>query len=102
MGSLQSRGARSTPRIGVCSAEMKEAVIPLVSLVLLLLPSLSPSQLIGNRGVISNLPDNFAYRDEETMEASRQVSEFARQYQPLADHEAQVNRLVEVQKLQPP
>merc|ERR1712126_323079 len=98
MGRIQSSRARSTPSIGVCSAEMKEAVIPLVSLVLLLLPSPTPSQLVGNRGVISDLPDNFAYRDEETMEASRHVSEFARQYQPLADHEAQVNRLVEVQK----
>lgn len=73
---------------------MKEAV---VSLVLLLLPLPHLAQLTGHRGVIS-LPDNFEYRDEETRLASQRAAAFARRVQTLADHEAQENRLKEVQK----
>jgi len=73
---------------------MKEAVL---SLVLLLLPLPNLAQLTGHRGVIS-LPDNFEYRDEETRLASQRVAAYARRVQTLTDHEAQENRLREVQK----
>merc|ERR1712055_544141 len=98
MGALTSVRARredSQQRAwSVPSKDMKEAVL---GLVLLILPLPTPSQLIGHRGVIS-LPDNFEYRDEETMRASRDVADYALRYQPLIYHEAQQNRLIEVQK----
>jgi len=73
---------------------MKEAVF---SLVLLLLPLPNLAQLTGHRGVVP-LPDNFEYRDGETRLASQQVAAFARRFQSLGDHEAQENRLREVQR----
>merc|ERR1712106_11332 len=89
MGRQRAAITRSAP-----TSTMKEAV---VSLVLLLLPLPNLAQLTGHRGVVS-LPDNFEYRDEETRLASQRVAAFAMRVQPLTDHEAQENRLKEVQK----
>jgi len=53
--------------------------------------SVGYSQLIGSRGVFT-LPEGQYYRDEETVQASKDVARFARSYQVNADQSASQNR----------
>ena len=50
-------------------------------LLILVYTSTSSAQLIGSRGVIT-LREGVEYRDPETVEASEQVANFAREFQP--------------------
>ena len=43
------------------------------------------SQLIGSRGVIK-LKEGVEYRDAETVDSSKAVARFAKQYQPYIDN----------------
>jgi len=96
MGAVREGTAtQEQPGCRVSSPMMKEAVHGLV--LLLLQPLLLQAQLVGHRGVIS-LPDNFEYRDEETRAAALAVAEFALAEQPLTDHQAEINKLTEIQK----
>merc|ERR1712180_156998 len=78
----------------ILTAIMKEAVL---SLVLLLLPLPNVSQLVGNRGVVP-LPDDFEYRDSETLEAARAAAAFSLKFQPKQDRIIRQNRRNEARK----
>merc|ERR1711962_1620485 len=78
----------------ILTANMKEAVL---SLVLLLLPLPNVSQLVGNRGVVP-LPENFEYRDSETLEAARAAAAFSLKFQPKQDRIIRQNKLNEAKK----
>merc|ERR1719370_1179607 len=77
------------------SSTRKEAVLG--SLLALISWQPSQAQLIGNRGVVS-LPGSFQYRDPGTVAAAQAVAAFAVHYQPLVNHKAAENRLLEAQK----
>merc|ERR1712058_52871 len=78
----------------ILTANMKEAVL---SLVLLLLPLPNVSQLVGNRGVVRH-PDDFKYRDSETLEAARAAAAFSLKFQPKQDRIITQNKLNEARK----
>merc|ERR1712058_44853 len=78
----------------ILTTNMKEAVL---SLVLLLLPLPNVSQLVGNRGVV-RLPDDFEYRDSETLEAARAAAAFSLKFQPKQERIIRQNKLNEERK----
>merc|ERR1712098_79630 len=78
----------------ILTANMKEAVLPLV---LLLLPLPNVSQLVGNRGVVT-IPDDFEYRDSETLEAARAAAAFSSKFQPKQERIIRQNRRNEARK----
>lgn len=57
----------------------------------------SNAQLVGSRGVIA-LPEGFVYHDNETLDASKKVAEYAKKYQVVEDHQVAQNLLISLQK----
>ena len=66
------------------------SVRPMLSIVITIFCTLvhfTQSQLIGSRGVIK-LRDGYQYRDHQTVNASKAVARFAKNYQPFDDNNA--------------
>ena len=70
---------------------MKMKILVLTAFMLMLAVSLVSGQQVGARGV-SKLGDNELGRDEHTLQASRNVARFAKQFQPFLDKIADVCR----------
>ena len=51
---------------------------------------------MGSRGLVS-LPTGFIYHDNETLDASREVAKYAKQYQEVSDHQVAQKRLISLQ-----
>ena len=57
----------------------------------------SHGQLVGSRGVVA-LPEGFVYHDNETLDASKRVAEYAKKYQAVEDHQVAQNQLISLQQ----
>ena len=56
--------------------------------------SMVSGQLIGSRGV-SNVVDGEEYRDQKTLQASKNVAKFAKIFQPFINKTSEVNKIKE-------